>query len=149
MLFVEYSSDLEVDLTFQNFERELANLPGDYSPPTGCLLLAMVEKNAAGCVALRRLQNDVCEMKRLYVKPEFRNMKIGKALTKAAIGEAKRLAYKRMRLDSLPSMKEAQSLYKSLGFERITPYRFNPAEGTVFMELSLDVATKRQRRIRH
>jgi ribosomal protein S18 acetylase RimI-like enzyme len=137
LLFKEYAASLGIDLSFQHFEEELANLPAGYMPPEGYLLLATVGEQAAGCVAVRKLEDDICEMKRLYVKPQFRSMKIGKALAEAAIEEAKRLEYKLMRLDTLPAMAEAQKSYLSLGFKKIAPYRFNPVEGTVYMELKL------------
>ena len=137
LLFEEYAVSLGIDLSFQNFEQELTNLPEGYTPPSGCLLLALHENQAAGCVALRNLGNDTCEMKRLYVPTQFRRSGIGKSLAEAAIAEARQLEYRRMCLDTLPSMTQAQALYKSLGFREIAPYCFNPVEGTVFMELQL------------
>lgn len=137
LLFEEYAVSLRIDLSFQDFDEELANLPDQYSLPNGCLLLAFHEDQIAGCVALRELGGGVCEMKRLYVKPQFRSLRIGGLLAERIIEEAKMLGYSRMRLDTLPSMMQAQSLYKSLGFQEIAPYRFNPVEGTIFMELRL------------
>jgi GNAT superfamily N-acetyltransferase len=136
-LFEEYAASLDFDLGFQNFEKELANLPGDYAPPFGCLLLAFHEGNAAGCVALRRLEEGVCEMKRLYVRPAFRGLGIGKTLTEAIIRQAREMGYNAMRLDTVATMSKAQALYTSLGFVDIASYRFNPQEGARFMELRL------------
>ena len=138
LLFEEYAASLGIDLSFQNFDEELANLPDGYTLPSGCLLLATCEKQMAGCIALKKLDNDTCEMKRLYVLPQFRKLGIGKLLTEAVIEEARKLGYKRIRLDTLPSMIRARNLYKSLGFEEIAPYRYNPVEGTSFMELILE-----------
>jgi putative acetyltransferase len=136
-LFTEYVASLGVDLSFQNFEQELAGLPGDYAAPDGCLLIATQEGQAVGCIALRKWEGKVCEMKRLYVRPQFRGLNAGRKLTEAVIAAAQELGYKRMRLDTLPTMKRAQGLYESLGFREIPPYRHNPIAGTSFLELVL------------
>jgi ribosomal protein S18 acetylase RimI-like enzyme len=136
-LFKEYASMLGVDLCFQDFERELKELPGEYSEPGGCILLASLDSALVGCVALRPLGSGVCEMKRMYVRPGFRGQGVGRILAQNIIAEARRRDYRKMRLDSLPIMKEAQTLYRSLGFREIDPYRLNPVQGAVFMELDL------------
>jgi len=136
-LFIEYANYLGIDLNFQNFKEELKTLPGNYSPPEGCILLAYYKDKLVGCVAVRKLQDDVCEMKRLYIRPKYRRISIGKALSTAIIHNAKEIGYKYMRLDTLPFMKEAITLYLALGFKEITPYRYNPFENAKFYELKL------------
>lgn len=135
-LFVEYADSLEFDLGFQNFEEELANLPGEYAPPEGCLLIAEYDDEIAGCVALRKLSDGVCEMKRLYVKQEFRGSKIGNALAEVVIQQSRKTGYNSMRLDFI-APRSSESLYRSLGFKEIAPYEDIPVEGAVFMELKL------------
>ena len=136
-LLREYEASLNVSLCFQGFEKELAELPGDYAPPRGRLLLGCDGSQPAGCVALRGLDEETCEMKRLYLRPEFRGQGAGRRLARAVIQEARTLGYKRMWLDTLAAMQEAKALYESLGFKRIEPYYQNPLPGTEFMELEL------------
>lgn len=138
-LFIEYAESLAIDLEFQGFDEELDQLPGAYAPPAGgSLLLAMDEKaGPIGCVALRRLDHRTCEMKRLYVKSSFTRRGIGRQLAQAVIREAQRHGYAAMRLDTLSSMIPAVSLYRSLGFRPIGPYRYNPVHDAVYMELGL------------
>jgi epoxyqueuosine reductase QueG/predicted GNAT family acetyltransferase len=134
-LFREYEASLPFDLSFQDFERELAGLPGRYAPPSGQLLLARCDGAFVGCVALRHIGEGLCEMKRLFVQPAFQGKGIGKALAQAVIEEGRRIGYKRMRLDTV--LEPAKSLYRSLGFREIPPYQHVPVEGVVFMELEL------------
>ncbi len=133
-LFLEYAASLGFDLSFQDFEHELAGLPGDYAAPGGCILLAEDGGAAAGCVAVRSLGDDVCEMKRLYVRPDWRQHGAGRALAGAALREARARGYRRMRLDTVPGMDAAIALYRALGFRAIAPYRKNPIPGALFFE---------------
>jgi len=137
-LFREYEGWLDVDLCFQSFEKELAEPPGKYAPPDGRLLLAMNNGQVAGCAALRKIDRGICEIKRLFLRPQFRGQGLGRQLAEAIIREAKQIGYERMRLDTLPpKMNDAIALYRSLGFKDIEPDYDNPVPGAKFMELDL------------
>jgi putative acetyltransferase len=137
-LFLEYANSLGFSLCFQSFDKELADLPGNYAPPSGRLLLAEYENQLAACGALRKLEPDICEMKRLYLRPNFRGKGLGRALAEQLLTEARTIGYSRMRLDTVePMMKDAVALYRSLGFKEIAPYRPNPIEGAMYLELWL------------
>jgi ribosomal protein S18 acetylase RimI-like enzyme len=136
-LFLEYEKSLDIDLCFQDFEEELENLPGEYAAPSGRLILAFEDGATAGCVAIRKLSDGICEMKRLYVKAEFRGAGTGRRLAEAVLREARATGYTKMYLDTLASMKEAVGLYRSMGFEETEPYRYNPCEDCRFMALEL------------
>jgi putative acetyltransferase len=137
-LFLEYAQSLGVNLCFQNFEQELAELPGQYAPPDGRLLLAEYEGHLAGCVALHKWEPGVCEMKRLYLRPSFRRKGLGRVLAEAIISEARNIGYQDMRLDTIePIMKDAVEMYRKLGFREIAPYRPNPIAGAMYMGLEL------------
>ncbi len=137
-LFLEYAQSLGFSLCFQNFDEELAGLPGDYSPPEGRLLLAEYRSQPAGCVALRPKESGFCEMKRLYLRPQFRGKGLGRILADRIITEARQIGYTRMRLDTVePVMKDAVAMYHRLGFKEIAPYCENPMAGTLYMELEL------------
>lgn len=138
-LFREYQEWLGVDLCFQGFEQELIGLPGKYIEPRGCLLLAREEGTIAGCVGLWPLDEAVCEMKRLYVRPPWRGRGLGRRLAVAIIDEAKMRDYGVMRLDTLPQLTTALALYRNLGFADTAPYYDNPLDGVSYLELSLEV----------
>ena len=142
-LFEEYATGLGFSLCFQNFDQELANLPGDYAAPDGRLLLAQEDGELAGCIAMRKLGDDACEMKRLFLRPAYRGQGLGKLLVDSIIDEARKLGYTYMRLDTIPGpMDKAIALYRSIGFVEIAPYCENPVEGAKFMQL--DLAAKRE-----
>ena len=133
----EYEKWLDVDLCFQGFEQEMASLPGDYAPPRGRLFLARDGHESAGCVGLRPLGADVCEMKRLFVRDAYRGTGLGRELVQACLSAAADIGYTRMRLDTLPKMEAAIRLYRKLGFQDIPPYRANPIAGALYLELQV------------
>jgi len=136
-LMREYGASVGVDLSYQNFEEELRGLPGDFAPPRGTLLLGIAGKEAAGCVAIRPLAENFCEMKRLYVRPAWRSTGLGKRLVEAALEDARRAGHRFVRLDTLPTMIAARKLYAALGFLPIAPYYQSPVAGTAFLQLDL------------
>ncbi len=140
-LLIEYQTELGIDLTFQGFADELKNLPGAYASPAGCLFIALIGDQAAGCVGLRQFDQASCEMKRLYVRPEFRKAKLGIELARHVIVKARQLGYQRMLLDTLPTMQRAQRMYEQIGFRDVAPYRHNPIAGTRFLSLDLGSAS--------
>ena len=139
-LFLRYAESLGVSLCFQGFDEELATLPGKYAPPDGCLLLAEHESRFVGCVGLRKLGDGIGEMKRLYVEPAARGLGLGRQLVEAIIREARSRGYAFLRLDTLPSMQEAQVLYRATGFREIAAYCHNPCAEATYMELRLKPA---------
>ena len=143
-LFQEYADSLDFELDFQDFREELEALPGKYAPPLGSILVAKENGETVGCVAVRPLGSEICEMKRLYVKPEHRGKRIGRELALAIIEEAKRLGYKAMRLDTVIAMKEASALYLALGFQSIEAYCYNPLPGAMYFELKLAESEERR-----
>jgi putative acetyltransferase len=136
-LMLEYARSLNFNLCFQGFDQELAELPGFYSRPEGCILIAKSSGQAVGCIALKKSDDQIGEMKRLYVKPDFQGQGLGRKLTNALILEAKAIGYKRIRLDTVPSMAAAIAMYNSMGFYAIAPYRENPVPGTAYLEKTL------------
>ncbi len=137
-LFLEYSGDIGLDLSFQDFDRELAALSVQYGPPYGGIILLRAGDRWAGCVGVRRCEGDTAELKRMYVRREFRGRGFGRLLGENALALAHRLGYRAIRLDTLPDMSEAIALYRSLGFYEIGPYRFNPLPGAKYFELKLE-----------
>lgn len=140
-IFQEYAEQLGVDLCFQDFDSELANLPGEYAEPRGALLMARVNGTLAGCCALRPLDSvdyaNACEMKRLYVRASFRRLGLGRLLAEAILDQARQAGYDCLLLDTLSDMESARALYQDLGFEEIPPYYFNPIEGAHYLKVKL------------
>ena len=137
-LFLEYAASLGCSPCLQNIEKEIGQLPQEYGPPEGRLLLAVDEGKSAGCVAFRKIGESLCEMRRMYLRPEFRGRQIGKGLAGALLEEARKAGYSSMRLYTLPAMKEAISLYHSLGFQNIPPYGEHIIPDALYMELVLE-----------
>lgn len=138
VLFMAYARSLDIDLEFQGFNDELNAIDSQYGKPTGALLIAYKENLAVGCAGIRRLDEETAELKRMFVQQEFRQLKIGRKLLELAVDIAQDLKYKRIRLDTLPAMASAQTLYRSFGFYEISPYRFNPVQEALYMEKRLD-----------
>lgn len=136
-LFREYAKFLEISLDFQDFESELAKLPAKYAEPEGAIFLAKIDSQPAACVALWKLEEGICEMKRLYVKPEFQGLGLGKKMAQTIIEEAKGKGYKIMKLDTLRRLKSANYLYASLGFRETKPYNYNPESDVAYFEKEL------------
>jgi ribosomal protein S18 acetylase RimI-like enzyme len=136
-LVMEYAESLDFKLCFQRFDKEMNTFPDEYAPPAGCLLVGLVDNEPVGCVGIRKLDDEACEMKRLYVKPEYRGLRVGRALVDMTIEHAAAVGYKKMRLDVIENMIAAVGLYRSLGFKPSDPYRHNPIKGALFMELDL------------
>ena len=138
LLFLEYAEELNIDFCFQDFDKELNEIAVQYHPPSGVLLLMKGRNELMGCVGLRRIDGEVSEMKRMYIRKQFRGEGWSKKLIHDLLAHAKELKYRSVRLDTLPQMKEAVQLYLAFGFREIKPYRFNPVEGTTYMELKLE-----------
>lgn len=136
-LMTEYAESLDFELCFEGFADEMEAFPGEYAPPTGCLFVALVAGAPSGCIGIRRIDDDSCEMKRLYVKSEHRGYKIGRSLAETAVERARQIGYKKMRLDVVENMKAAVALYRSLGFSAPIAYRHNPIEAALYLELDL------------
>jgi ribosomal protein S18 acetylase RimI-like enzyme len=143
-IFREYEAFLDVAICFKGFEQELAGLPGAYAPPTGALLFSMVGDDVGGCVALCRVDRDLCEMKRLYVRPRFRRLGLGRALAQRVMVDAQQMGYRRMGLDTLDFLTPAIHLYTTLGFARGKPYYTAPRQGVTYMEIELALTGKRR-----
>ncbi|MFA9379958.1 MAG: GNAT family N-acetyltransferase [Acetanaerobacterium sp.] len=137
VLFTEYTASLDIDLSYQNYAEEFSDLPGKYAQPSGRLYIAYCEGTAAGCIGLRKIGTEICEIKRLYVRNQFRGLRIGKQLAEQVIFDAKTIGYRSIVLDTLSSMESARGLYKDLGFVEIAPYYESPIEDTRFLRLSL------------
>lgn len=136
-LFQEYTNSLGFDLAFQNYEEEYHSLPGKYAPPKGRLYVLVCEGAAVGCIALKPLKENICEMKRLYIKKAYRHYHLGEELAKKVIEAAREIGYEKMYLDTMSFMKSAIGLYQKLGFERTEPYYHNPMEGVLYFQLKL------------
>ena len=136
-LFLEYARDIDIDLSFQDFDRELSELPVQYGPSEGGILIFKVDGRPAGCVAVRRFEKETAELKRMYVRPAYRGQGLGRRLGEEALALARRLGYRAIRLDTLTKMGKAMALYQSFGFGEIPPYRINPVPGAKYFELRL------------